>query len=159
MGRTLGLGSSFGLSSAAATVPEHRFVNREEDGSYSWTNAQHLVEMSRRLREIEEECAEAGWDGYHALPVNHSALRYASYVIHALPSHLEVPDLNPQADGEISFAWQKGPNHHTMFTISPFGRIAYAGIMGDEEFAGTKQLVLLDELVEELRYKYQLSTL
>ena len=79
--------------------------------------------------QLQNECAEDGWDGYTALPISIEALTYASSLISLLPFNIAQPDVVPEPRGDIGLEWRSGDTKIMTLCVSE-GRFVYAAILG-----------------------------
>jgi hypothetical protein len=63
------------------------------------------AEAISQLRKLAEECAETGWDGDEASPIEFVTLQNAEAFLRAMPAELAMPELAPEPDGSISMDW------------------------------------------------------
>ncbi len=89
-----------------------------------------------RLREVADECAEEGWDGNGAHPIDHLAIRIAERIVRALPDGIALPEFAPEPDGSVSLDWIQSPN--CLFSISVGGtnRLGFAWLDGTDKGHG-----------------------
>ena len=84
------------------------------------------------LWKLANECADAGWDGSDAAPINLQAVHNAVAFIRALPGLLPLPEFAPEPDGAVSLDWIVSRNR--LFSVSvnagASGRLAYAWLDG-----------------------------
>jgi hypothetical protein len=127
--------SAEGFSDESVYLQE-RFaeVRNARDISRYWSAT--LDEALDNLALLKQECAEPGWDGYGAQPVNEETLERVVAFLRALPENVPVPDLVPEPDGEVSVEWQNGPRRVFSVSIGPHGRLSYAGLLGASRWHG-----------------------
>ncbi|MDI6687094.1 MAG: hypothetical protein QME06_02615 [Desulfobacterales bacterium] len=94
-------------------------------GIIDWTDL-----ALEELEKVYEECSEANWDGYGALPISRETYSEARKLLRMMPSSLSRPDISAEPDGEITFEWYK--EKYSVFVISVGGNniITYAGLFG-----------------------------
>ena len=85
-----------------------------------------LAELAR----VYAECSRDGWDGYSASAISPSAHHAAVRFILSLPASLPMPDVVPEADGEISLEWDYGQWRALSLSIGENGQLAYAAMLG-----------------------------
>jgi hypothetical protein len=95
-----------------------------------------LDEALDDLARLKQECAELGWEGYGAQPVNEETLDQVVAFLRALPEDVPVPDLVPEPDGEVSIEWQNGPRRVFSVSVGPHERLSYAGLLGANRWHG-----------------------
>src|SRR5262245_7625563 len=59
------------------------------------------------LWEVWNECQQANWDGYDALPVEHDTYRAAYLLIESLPLGFPRPTIGAEPDGQLTLEWHK----------------------------------------------------
>jgi hypothetical protein len=93
------------------------------------------------------------WDGYGAAPVTPQARAAAEEFLGALPTTWPPPEMAADPDGEISFEWARDPHWVFSVSVSPEGRLSYAGLFGvnrvhgAESFVGQLPQAIVDNLV------------
>ena len=121
-----------------------------------WKPASHFVWRDRLIdavRDISQQCAVQGWDGYDAEPITVETATGALTLLKSLPEGIQVPRVVPGPSGDISFEWRTRDQKH--FSLSVTGpTIVYAGIFGglfkhygEERFFGVIPRTILDILV------------
>ncbi len=105
------------------------------------------------LKETYQECSEAGWDGYDALPITQETYDEAVRFLSALPSWLPAPEIVPEPDGDIGFEWNFGKNRLLVASVDGANRITYAGLLrtgnkahGTEVFDGSIPQTIVDHI-------------
>ena len=99
-------------------------------------------EALRALDEVFFEYSMENWDGYNAKPLSQKACFEAKKFLQLMPSSLPLPQINPEADGEIELEWYK--NSKCLFAISLGGNnmLTFAGIFGEiNKIHGTEAFV------------------
>jgi len=115
-------------------------------GIIDWTDL-----ALEELEAVYEECLEANWDGYGAMPISSETYSEARKLLRMIPSSLPRPDISAEPDGEITFEWYK--EKYSVFVISVGGNnlITYAGLFGkSNKIHGTEYFA--DELSEIIRH-------
>ena len=115
-------------------------------GIIDWTDL-----ALEELEKVYEECLEANWDGYGAMPISRETYSEARKLLRMMPSSLPRPDISAEPDGEITFEWYKGK--YSVFVISVGGNnlITYAGLFGkSNRIHGTEYFT--DELPEIIHH-------
>jgi len=121
-------------------------VSLDLKGTIDWTDL-----ALEELEKVYEECSEANWDGYGAMPISHETYSEARKLLRMMPSSLPRPDISAEPDGEITFEWYK--EKYSVFVISVGGNnlITYAGLFGkSNKIHGTEYFA--DELSEIIRH-------
>lgn len=115
-------------------------------GIIDWTDL-----ALEELEKVYEECLEANWDGYGAMPISRETYSKARKLLRMMPSSLPRPDISSEPDGEITFEWYK--EKYSVFVISIGGNnlITYAGLFGkSNKIHGTEYFA--DELPKIIRH-------
>jgi len=89
-----------------------------------------------QLRAIANECAEAGWDGYHAFPIEWTSVRLAEGFIRAMPDDFPLPEFAPEPDGSVSLDWIQSRNRLFSLSVGVTNRLAYAWLDGSDKGHG-----------------------
>jgi hypothetical protein len=116
--------------------------------------AQSASEGRRRLREsymlglgsavfeelatVAEDCRNADWDGYDALPVTQDTLRNAFCFLEALPLGTRAPSVGAEPDGHLTLEWYRSPRRTLSVSVSPEGDLHYAALFGPNRVYGTE---------------------
>ena len=108
--------------------------------------------LSDELLTTYKKCRKENWDGEDADSVKIETIYYAIMFIKQLPKYLPTPEISADNDGEISFEWYKDKNHMLFLSISPEGRISYAGRYGTKSKANGEEWIY-DEIPEEILQK------
>jgi len=85
---------------------------------------------------LVNECAESGWDGAGAAPVDRSAAFAAVELVRALPAGFPMPDVAVDPDGAISLDWTQSRRRTFSVSVEPSGRLAYAWLDGSDRGHG-----------------------
>ncbi|MDL2123896.1 MAG: hypothetical protein LWX51_12625 [Deltaproteobacteria bacterium] len=115
-------------------------------GIIDWTDL-----ALEELEKVYEECLEANWDGYGAMPISRETYSKARKLLRMIPPSLPRPDISTEPDGEIIFEWYK--EKYFVFVISVGGNnlITYAGLFGkSNRIHGTEYFT--DELPEIIHH-------
>jgi hypothetical protein len=116
-----GFGYSFASSrgqgvSREADRLQELLIESREDRRYSiilgWRD-----QLADDVREVLEDCSDAGWDGYHASPINPFSAFQCIRLIELLPEGLLAPDIVPEPDGSIGLEWQNASNATLIVSI------------------------------------------
>jgi len=89
-----------------------------------------------RLASLAVECAEVGWDGEDAAPIDLIAIRSAERLVRMLPYGVPLPEFSPEPDGSISLDWIRSRNRLLSLSIGRSNRLAYAWLDGAERGHG-----------------------
>jgi hypothetical protein len=85
---------------------------------------------------LADECAEAGWDGDEAAPIDPIAVLTAVEFIRAMPDDLPLPEVAPEPDGSISLDWIQSRNRLFSLSVGSTNRLAYAWLDGSDKGHG-----------------------
>jgi hypothetical protein len=88
-----------------------------------------------------QNAAEENWNGEGGLPVSGATVEQAFRFIKLLPSTAPTPDVSADADGEVSFDWDRGARRVFSVSVGPDGTLTYAGLFGHSRTHGTEFLV------------------
>ncbi len=88
------------------------------------------------LRALANECAQPGWDGDEAPPLNPAAVLQAENFIRALPASIPLPELAPEPDGSISLDWLQARNRLFSLSIGAADRLAFTWLDGSDKGHG-----------------------
>jgi hypothetical protein len=94
-------------------------------------------EALEELWEVWDECREADWDGYDALPVEQETYRAAYTLIESLPLGFPRPSIGAEPDGQLTLEWYKSPRRTLSVSVDPDGFLHYAGLYGPNKRYGT----------------------
>lgn len=96
---------------------------------------QKSVALSQ-ITALANECAEAGWDGNEAAPIDWTAVHTAMEFIRAMPDDLPLPEFAPEPDGSISLDWIQSRNRLFSLSVGSTNRLAYAWLDGSDKGHG-----------------------
>jgi hypothetical protein len=85
-----------------------------------------------------EECREANWDGYNAVPVSGNTYQLAVQFLKALPLGAPAPAIGAEPDGHLTMEWYRSPRRTLSVSISPEGEVHYASLIGSGKAYGTE---------------------
>jgi hypothetical protein len=88
---------------------------------------------------LMKECAETGWDGDAAAPIDQAAIDTAVKFIRALPNDVPLPEFAPEPDGSISLDWIRSRNRLFSLSVGSTSRLAYAWLDGSDRGHGVAQ--------------------
>jgi hypothetical protein len=89
-----------------------------------------------QIAALANECAEAGWDGNEAAPIDSVAVRTAAEFIRAMPNDLPLPEFAPEPDGSISLDWIQSRTRLFSLSVGSTSRLAYAWLDGSDKGHG-----------------------
>ncbi|MDL1962225.1 MAG: hypothetical protein LWX01_11130 [Deltaproteobacteria bacterium] len=111
-------------------------------GIIDWTDL-----ALEELEKVYEECLEANWDGYGAIPISRETYSKARKLLRMIPPSLPRPDISAEPDGEITFEWYKEKYSVFVISVGSDNLITYAGLFGESnKIHGTEYFA--DELPE-----------
>jgi hypothetical protein len=92
-----------------------------------------------QIMALANECAETGWDGDDATPIDRVAARTAVQFIRVLSDNVPLPEFAPEPDGSISLDWIQ--SRHRLFSLSvgSSNRLAYAWLDGSDRGHGVSR--------------------
>ena len=90
------------------------------------------------LADVWQECREANWDGYDALPVTQDTLRNTYTFLEALPLGFPRPSISADPHGHFSLEWYRNPRRVLSVGITPDGLLHYAALLGPNKVCGTE---------------------
>lgn len=97
--------------------------------------------IEQQIAEVRATCADQGWDGYSARPIEAITVEQAMRFALALPRNLPVPDIVAEPDGEIAFDWAGSDGRVISVSIGPTGTLAYAALLSEHSRQnGSEQL-------------------
>lgn len=85
---------------------------------------------------LANECAESGWDGDGAEPIDRLVAFAAADVIRALPGRIPLPDVAPEPDGSISLDWIQSKDNVFSLSVGASDRLAFAWLDGSDRGHG-----------------------
>lgn len=89
------------------------------------------LDLYDQVIEIAADCSEPDWDGYDARPLSPEAKERALQIIRLLPDSVQIPELAPSPEGEISFEWYVGRDR--LLSVTPQNELLiYAAIVGPD---------------------------
>jgi hypothetical protein len=95
-----------------------------------------LPAVEAALRGIRDECRNPDWDGDGAVPVTDHVINLAARIAEALfallPKGTPIPDLIPEADGEVCISWSVDATPMFSVSVGEHGKINFAGQFGSE---------------------------
>ncbi|MDZ7585797.1 MAG: hypothetical protein U0938_13355 [Thiobacillus sp.] len=125
-------------ASATAEFIAKQAQERRQKWLSSYTFGQQLSVSVKELHQIYQECSQANWDGYEAMPVAVETYELAYRFLEALPLGTSAPTLGAEPDGHIAFEWFQSPRRMLSVSISPEGDLHYAALLGSSTHYGTE---------------------
>jgi hypothetical protein len=89
-----------------------------------------------QLAALAMECAEQGWDGTDAIPIDPIAVFSVERFVRALPDGMPLPEFSPEPDGSVSLDWIRSRNRLFSLTVGRSNRLAYAWLDGADKGHG-----------------------
>ena len=131
---------------------EAQYVAAETDSDRQHMNTSSAVGFERILRgelaEVWEECRQADWDGYDALPVSRDALRKMYTFLEALPLGSQRPTIGADPHGHLSVEWYRSLRRVLCVAVSDDDLLHYAALLGSNKTSGTE--TFYDEVPESI---------
>lgn len=103
--------------------------------------------LKERVEDCVEKCSRVGWDGDDASPISEPSKKTAELFIDLIPENVDIPDIEPENTGNLSFDWNQGKNRILSISVFP-GKAVFAGILGSEKLHG--EVVIQDEMPEQI---------
>ncbi len=100
-------------------------VSLDLKGTIDWTDL-----ALEELEKVYEECSEANWDGYGAMPISRETYFEARKLLTMIPLSFLMPEILAEPDGEIGFEWYKDKDSVFVISVSGNNIITYAGLFG-----------------------------
>ena len=92
------------------------------------------------LEDTFHECSKVNWDGYDATPIIDKAYNEAKKLLLLLPSPLPLPEIVPEATGEIGLEWYIARQFTFVISVGGNNVITFAGLFGEgNEVHGTEE--------------------
>ena len=124
-----------GFSNAA------EFVNSQATKEWERLHESNALGFERTVEELDavwEECREANWDGYGALPVTQDVLRNAYVFLESMPLGYPRPSVGAEPDGELTLEWYRSPRRTLSVSVTPYGELHYSALFGPSRDFGTE---------------------
>ncbi len=97
---------------------------------------------------VARDCAQPGWDGADAAPVQRDTVLWAERFLQLLPLSLPRPTVGVEPDGDLTFEWYASRHRLLSVSISPSGMMHYAAMIGSARQSG--RLLMGNEMPSEL---------
>ena len=144
--------NTFSISKVAysdTTNVAGKTVQLDLKGIIDWTDL-----ALEELEKVYEECLEANWDGYGAMPISRETYSKSRKLLRMMPSSLPMPDISAEPGGEITFEWYKEKYSVFVISVGSNNLITYAGLFGkSNKIHGTEYFA--DELPEIIHHCIQ----
>ena len=129
--------NSGGASETAGFVAEQiQKWRRQLQSSYAL--GQQAKGSFHELYQVFEECRQANWDGFGAVPASVRVFQLAYEFLEALPLGTAAPSIGAEPDGHITLDWYHSPRHTLSISVSPEGELHYAALIGASKAYGTE---------------------
>lgn len=115
-------------------------ISRILQGSEAGPVGSNRRQAVNRLRAAYIRALAPDWDGGGADPVDVSTFEYTLQLIALLPADLPVPDVFPEADGELALEWDFGPRNVFSVSVGRDGTLTFAGLFGRSKLHGVEYL-------------------
>lgn len=99
-----------------------------------------LLNVVSKLESIQHESAYDDWDGDGSMAVSKQTLAYALHLARLLSLTNPEPDINADPDGHLSFEWYFAPRQVLTASVSPEGKVYFAGLFGTNRNHGVEEL-------------------
>jgi hypothetical protein len=140
-----GLPLAIAASSALSAIVASSALSREADDVYK--AARDVLNSAERsevlfgdkaealsdLARLGTECADPGWDGDDAAPIDPITLFLTKRFILALPYGIPMPEFAAEPDGKISLDWSQSRSRQFSLTIGHGDRLAFAWMDGADK--------------------------
>jgi hypothetical protein len=95
-----------------------------------------LPTIRSALKAIHDDCRKPDWEGHGEVVVSDEVITSAEKIITTLftlaQAGTPVPDVVPEADGEICVSWTQDDSRTFSISISESGKINFAGQFGEQ---------------------------
>jgi hypothetical protein len=99
-----------------------------------------------QLDQLFDEYGNEAWGEGRILP---STLRVTKHLVGALPFWVPNPDMSVDPDGEIALSWFLAPYESFSVSISPKGRLTFAGLFGESRVRGVEEMARFTTIVAD----------
>ncbi|MCH8043315.1 MAG: hypothetical protein IID44_06310 [Planctomycetes bacterium] len=107
------------------------------------------VLRSDELATVWNECREANWDGFGAMPVTQETLRNAYILLESLPLGFPAPSISAEPDGDLTLEWHRSARRTLSVSVTADGYLHYAALLGASRVYGTE--AFFDEIPDAIR--------
>lgn len=111
-------------------------------------------EVLSELETVYEECGEANWDGYGALPVLPRTYAQARRFLNSLQSDSPPTSVGAEPDGHLTLEWYHSRRRTLSVSIDPEGNLYYAVLIGRKRQCGSEpidaRLSTIERLIGEI---------
>jgi hypothetical protein len=113
-----------------------RHTSAQERNYLEGSASDWIPTIDAAFRGIRDECQTADWDGQGAIAITDQVIAIAEKVVGALfelvSKGTPLPDLVPEADGEIAISWSVDSDRLLSLSVGAHGKINFAGQFGKE---------------------------
>lgn len=109
--------------------PSRSYVNFTAPGAIENPPPNWLLNLVWKLKDVVDENAVEGWDGYDASPIHPASARNAHSFLLSMPRHVASPEIVPEPDGEISLEWGNVKTAYASLSFSRDGRCTFASVL------------------------------
>jgi hypothetical protein len=124
-------GCSKEAASVYRAIQEHRQRIQE-------SNALGFPALPDELWTVWNECREANWDGYDALPVSEATFQNAHWLLESLPLGCPPPSVGAEPGGTLTFEWHRGRRRTLTMSVNDEGELHYAALLGPARQHGSE---------------------
>jgi hypothetical protein len=120
---------------------EAEYIQREVEANWRMlqeTQSLGSADLFDDLEELADECGEADWDGYGAMPVEAETIEEAKRFARTLPTAVARPTVAAEPDGQVAFEWHVAPARTLSVSISAEGELHYSALIGTSRHYGTE---------------------
>ncbi len=129
--------TSGGASATAGFVAKQiEQWRRQLQGSYAL--GQQAKGSLNELYQVFDECRQANWDGYSAVPVSVCTFQSAYEFLEALPLGTPAPSVGAEPDGHLTLEWHRSPRRTLSVSVSAEADLHYAALIGVSKRYGTE---------------------
>ena len=119
------------------------FIDRQRQESWGQLQRSYILGQQAKgsiseLYQVFDECRNANWDGYGAVPISVRTFQSAYEFLEALPLGTPAPSIGAEPDGHITLEWYDAPRRTLSISVSPDGDLHYAALIGASKAYGTE---------------------
>ena len=133
----------FGTCGTQGYSPSAHFIHKQIQDRYNELESPEFYFSIKKkvlpeLEEVYSNSQKRGWDGYDAQPVRVETYFHVISFLESLPGVLPIPTVGVESDGNITLEWYKSPQRLLSVSVSPFGELHYAALIGPKKSYGTE---------------------
>lgn len=102
------------------------------------------------LETICEECRDANWDGYGALPVLPETYVQTRRFLESLELGTPPASIGAEPDGHVTLEWHHSRRRTLSVSIDPDGNLHYAALIGQKKRYGSEPIDAHSSTIERL---------